>query len=183
MNLIDTISGNTGARSVAELSLNPLFRREYSSLYDAVQNFFVPSDPDHSKMERDHHQKEIMRLVGSLCPPPTNRSFWLLGLDVTPAPRAFSPTLEDRSIIHYPNPAPGNNPIAVGHQYSTLASLPEKQGVSTPPWVIPLSVRRVPTQQKGTETGADQLAALLDDNQLPFGNGLSVTACDSAYSA
>jgi hypothetical protein len=32
MDLVDTLSSNTAARSVAELSLNALFRREYSAL-------------------------------------------------------------------------------------------------------------------------------------------------------
>lgn len=32
--LVDAISGNTSARSVVELSLDPCFRREYTSLYN-----------------------------------------------------------------------------------------------------------------------------------------------------
>lgn len=41
MDLLDALSGNDGANSVAELSLNPLFRRGYSSLYKAIE-FFLP---------------------------------------------------------------------------------------------------------------------------------------------
>ena len=33
MDVLDTLSGNTTARSVVELSLNPSFRYAYSSLY------------------------------------------------------------------------------------------------------------------------------------------------------
>jgi len=40
MDLIDAIASNTAARSVVELSLNPQFRREYSSVYDAIDQFF-----------------------------------------------------------------------------------------------------------------------------------------------
>ena len=40
MDLLDALSGNTHARSVIELSLNPLFRRGYSSVPDGIDNFF-----------------------------------------------------------------------------------------------------------------------------------------------
>ena len=53
MDLVDELSSNTTARSVTELSLSPLFRREYSSLpvpavrpgYDTIDNFFRPPAP------------------------------------------------------------------------------------------------------------------------------------------
>ena len=44
-------------------------------------------------------------------------------LDCTPNPRPFANKLADRTIVHAPNPAPGNKPICVGHQYSVLALL------------------------------------------------------------
>lgn len=44
MDLLDALSGNDRATSVAELSLNPLFRRGYSSLYKAIQ-FFSSQPP------------------------------------------------------------------------------------------------------------------------------------------
>ena len=40
MNLIDAMSANTSATSPVQLSLSPLFPRQYSSLHDAVDNFF-----------------------------------------------------------------------------------------------------------------------------------------------
>jgi hypothetical protein len=36
MDLLDALSANQRADSVAELSLNSLFRRGYSALYDAI---------------------------------------------------------------------------------------------------------------------------------------------------
>jgi len=38
-------------------------------------------------------------------------------------------TLKDRTIEHQPTPMVGNKPIAVGHGFSTLAWIPETQGV------------------------------------------------------
>jgi hypothetical protein len=40
MNLIDALCSNTSAQSVAELSLNPLFRYQYASIYDGIDNFY-----------------------------------------------------------------------------------------------------------------------------------------------
>jgi len=40
MDLLDALSGNDRANSVAELSLDPLFRRGYSSLYKGIKFFF-----------------------------------------------------------------------------------------------------------------------------------------------
>ena len=183
MELIDTIAGNTSARSPAELSLGSLFHRQYSSLYDAVDNFFVPGDSDQSGVERYEQQQKRMHIVAGYYPEPTKRNFYQFGLDATTQPRPFAHTLNDRGIHYYPNPAPGNNPIIVGHNYSVLAGLPEKEDKTSPPWVIPLSLRRVPTDKKATDVGAAQLEDILKDKELPFGSHLSSVVGDSAYSA
>jgi hypothetical protein len=71
----------------------------------------------------------------------------------------------------------------VGHSYSVLAGLPEKDDKKAPPWVIPLSIRRVPTDKKATDVGASQLEDILKDKELPFGSHLSSVVGDSTYSA
>lgn len=181
--LIDALAGNSSAKSPVELSLSSLFPRQYSSLHDAIDNFFVPSSPEKAQEERIEHQQVRMRIVAEYCPKPVQRSYYLFGLDTTGQPRPFARTLADRAIHHHPNPAPGNKPIMVGHNYSVLAQLPEKQDRTSPPWIIPLLIRRVPTDKKATEVGATQVADLLHDETLPFGNNLSVLVADSSYSA
>jgi hypothetical protein len=183
MDLIDTLAGNSSAQSPVELSLSSLFSRQYSSLHDAVDNFFVPSSPQKAQEERNAHQQVRMRIIAEYCPKPVQRNYYLFGIDATGQPRPFARTLADRAIHHHPNPAPGNKPIMVGHTYSVLAHLPEKQDRTSPPWIIPLLIRRVPTDKKATEVGATQLADLLHDETLPFGNNLSVLVADSSYSA
>ena len=54
---------------------------------------------------------------------PRKRGFRLFGLDTTPGLRAFAAKLAGRGVVYYPNPAPGNKPIGVGHSYSVLALL------------------------------------------------------------
>ena len=112
---------------------------------------------------------------------PGAQKFFLFASDVTPAVRAYAKTLEDRSIVYSPNPAPGNKPIAVGHAYSVLACLPEKTESIHFPWVIPLSVDRVKTSEKGHEVGPKKLCELIKDNVSPFNHSLCVHLGDTAY--
>ena len=52
VDLVDALSGNTAARSVAELSPSSLHRREYSALYDGIDNFFQASSVEAALAER-----------------------------------------------------------------------------------------------------------------------------------
>ena len=48
--LLDALSSNQQARSVVELSLNPLFRRDYHSLYRGIKEFLpTKADPNYAK--------------------------------------------------------------------------------------------------------------------------------------
>ena len=181
LNLIDSLSGRQNAQSVAELSLEPLFDRKYSSLYKAISSAFVPENKEEAAKER---QKKALEQVKSLLPAfakPSKHPFWLTAIDATPALRPYSNCLADRSITYYPNPAPGNKPIGVGHSYSMLALLPERQ-THAPPWVVPLSCQRITTRQSANEVAAKQMTALLSEPGLPFGIELTVNAGDSGYS-
>jgi len=183
MDLLDALAGNTHARSVVELSLNPCFRRCYSSLHDSIDNFFQATCAEKAYEERQELEQILRRLVAQQLPVPKQRRFWLFGLDVTPAPRPFAMTLQDRTFVHQPRTIPGNKPITIGHQYSVLVALPEKESPTAPSWVVPLSVRRVPSQMTGSGVGAEQTTALLQDKVLPFHTELCVEVVDSAYSA
>ncbi|MBF0290499.1 MAG: transposase [SAR324 cluster bacterium] len=131
--------------------------------------------------ERALSQRKRLRKLVEFFPEPAKRDYFLIGTDVTPAPRQFSKTLEDRQIVHAPNPAPGNKPIAVGHQFSCVAFLPEKEGKHHPPWAIPLCVNRVTSQETGNDTAIAQIHNLMTDKDLPFKDSLTVNVADSAY--
>ncbi len=118
--LIDSLSSNSQASSVVELSLNPLFRRDYNSLYKGIKEFLP--EPTNDKYER-----QVNGLLDAVCltiPTPVSRSFNLLGIDTTPYPRPYSATLSDKTFIHYPNPIKGNKPISIGHTYSVAHPRP-----------------------------------------------------------
>lgn len=181
MDLVDALSSNTHARSVVELSLNPVFRRQYASVHDGIESLFVPTSQECYKKERQALEQDLVhRLVSYL--PIAQRSFRLLGTDVTSAPRPFAPTLSDKTFVHHPNVINDGKPVTIGHQYSILALLPEKE-LGDPPWLTPLLVNRVTSTQTKREAGLDQINRILDDLELPFHKDLCVSVVDSDYSA
>jgi len=177
--LVDSLSSNALAvRCPVELSLNPLYRRNYCSITRSVDEFYPNSSPE----ARQAKNQEVTTLLAAQCPPPINRSFYLFAVDCTPVERVFSPTLSDRSPVYSPRPTvPSNKPVTIGHQYSLLACLPEKSSSDTPPWVIPLSAERVGTHQSGTNIGMKQISRLLN-TQEKLKDKLCVSVADSAYS-
>jgi len=164
-----------------EISLESAFEREYSSLHDAVDNFFVASSPEQALTERRREAAKRLEIVAASLPEPRQRPFRLFGIDTTPGLRAFATKLADRGVVYYPNPAPGNKPIGVGHSYSVLASLPEREAGDAP-WIVPLSCERVPTDKTAREIAVAQVAGLLSNEQLPFADELTVEVVDSYYS-
>ena len=169
MELLDAISGNQHAKSIVELSLSPAFNRTYNSVQDAIAHF--TQDPKQSN--------QIEEYLTSYCDQPSlEQPYRSLVLDCTAAPREHARTLEDKGIVHKSTAVPGNKPITVGHQYSIMGFLPEKnQGREEAPWILPLSVRRVPTSSKGVNIGLDQLNAIVPT----FGKYLTVSVLDAGY--
>ena len=168
ISLLDALSANTTASTVVELSLSPLFPYGHDSLYRAISAFQLPPHALHQLLSlaipQDHH-----------CP------FWLFGVDVSPHPRPYANTLPDRSIVYKPGAIKGNKPITIGHRYSTVALLPQRNP-DDPPWVIPLHTQRVKSTQDPELTGVDQLQTLFESQLLPFHHGLKVIVGDSKYS-
>jgi len=182
MDLLDALTSTPDARSVVELSLNPLFRRSYSSISDAINGWFQASAPDKAAEERRAKEKALAQLVGRYLPAPQQRSFYLFGTDVVPIERLFARTLKDRGFVYQPNPVRGNKPVTIGHAYSMLAHLPEKSQPDDPPWVVPMVMRRVQSSEKATVVGAEQVTLLAEDETQPFHDALCVHVADSAYS-
>ena len=180
--LLDALSSNTTARSVVELSLSPFFRREYSSVTDGIDNFFQATSPEKEVEERREWEQTLLGVIAPCLPHPQERKFWLFGIDVTPQPRPFAKTLADRTYVYQPNTLKGNKPVNIGHQSSVLAYLPEKREQS-PPWLVPLNVRRVRSEEKKNEAGAKQVKDALFAKKLPFDGELKVLVGDSDYSA
>lgn len=169
LELVDALCSNPTAKSVVELSQSGCFRRSYSSLFKAIENW-VPE------------KMVIPQLLRAALPEPQQWPFWLLLVDVTPQPRPYGQTVADRAMVYEPTMIKGNKPVTIGHQYSTVAlGLEPEVGVSGS-WVLPLLSQRVSSFENKEMVGASQVEALLKDPQLPFGQGLCVEAVDSSYS-
>lgn len=190
MDLLDALSSNQAARSPVELSLNPLFRRDYSALYKAIEQFnFNPDctpgtgegNRSTEETEQIKKQQALLPLITEVIPAPVQRDFYLFGLDVTPVPRPYARTLQGRTFVYQPNAIKGNKPINIGHPYSILSVLPERTDSDKAPWCIPLSAQRVLPHQKGTEVGSQQFETALSNLNLPQ-DSLCVLVADSDYS-
>lgn len=171
MDLMDALSSNVSAQSVVELSLSPAFRRGYSALFTALDEW-----------EPEKGSKNLAQLAGPYLPKPERLPFWLLCTDVTPQPRVHARTLEDRSYVYQPNTIKSNKPITIGHAYSSVVLLPEEESEHGPVWVVPLSTQRVKSSEDKEMVGALQIQKLLEDENLPFHNQLCVEVEDSGYS-
>ena len=168
MDLLDALCSNTNAQSVVELSLNPAFRRSYTALYKAID-------------ETAFEEQQLAHLVEAHLPEPKRFPFHLLSVDVTSCPRLFTRTMAGRSFVYQPNPVKGNKPVTIGHQFSTVALLPEKESTLNP-WVVPLATRRVAVLNDKELVGAAQMDRLLADSRLPFEGQLCVEVADTSYS-
>ena len=104
--------------SLADLSLAPVFRRRWPSVYAALAD--------------SHLQRAALLRMYTAQMPTTARP--VLAGDHTVWPRLKAWTLRDRTVEHQPTAVPGNRPITLGHGYSTLVWVPEPQGS----WALPL---------------------------------------------
>ncbi len=183
MDLLDALASNISARTPVELSLNPLFRRDYSALYKAIAEAFSTAPWESDEESPSDSVEQLLTALAQVIPPPQARPYLLLGLDATPNPRPYARTLSDRTFIYQPNPIKGNKPINIGHPYSILSVLPEKNPEQTGTWVIPLSGVRVESEQTEREVGTEQINELLHHPAFSDPNQLYVLVVDSGYSA
>ena len=119
---MDAVLLTRKAYSFAELSLSPVFRRKWCSLYEALDD----CSPNRRKLSKFYLQ-EI----------PKNKRIILAG-DRTPWPRTEAPTLKDRTYEHGAKVISGK-PITLGHGYSTLTWIREEKGS----WALPLLNERI----------------------------------------
>ena len=137
LDLMDAVLTSPKVNSFVELSLSPVFRRGWSSLYAGLRS---------SRPQR----RKLMRLCMEQIPTAPRP---LLAGDHTGWPRSYARTLRDRTIEHQPTSVAGNKPIAVGHWFSTNAKIPEAQGS----WALPLRHERITSFETPLSRAAFQL--------------------------
>jgi len=87
--------------------------------------------------------KRLIQLAAVSLPDPHERPFWLLGVDTTPQSRLYAQILKGRSYVYQPAAIQSNKPVMIGHYFSELVCLPERNVQQGNPWVVPFSSQRV----------------------------------------
>lgn len=136
--LMDAVLTTRNAHCLADFSLNPLFRRKWPSIYEALQD----CRPNRNKLMRRYLEEIPNNWVED--------DYLIMAIDHTPWPRKSSPTLKDRTYQHKPD---SSNNVVVGQGYSTIAWIPENEGS----WALPLRHERITNWETPISKAAWQL--------------------------
>jgi hypothetical protein len=138
--LLDALLLSRAVRSFPELTLHPVFHRQWHSAYMAIED---------GDQDRDWLEETFRQLVPITDP-------CIFALDGTDWPHPQARTLADRQHVHCASAAVNGGDVVVGHPYSLLVWVTES-GTS---WAPPVSVRRVSSHQTETEVGVEQVQDL-----------------------
>lgn len=142
--LMDAVMTTRNASCLAEFSLNPLFNRQWPSIYEALQD----CRPDRKKLMLlylEQLQKEAA---------PTEHI--LVAIDHTAWERADAKTLQDRTHEY-------QRGVIVGQGYSTIAWIPEEKGS----WALPLLHERISSGSSPILQAASQLKLVCEQSVNP----------------
>lgn len=135
--LMDAVLTTRSVASFVELSLSPVFRREWPSIYEALQD---------GRPSRQGLMKEYVKHI-----PPSE--VVVLAGDHTAWSRLYAKTLQERTYEHQPQVLSGVKPITLGHGYSTITWIPQEQGS----WALPLLHERITSLDTPIGKAATQL--------------------------
>lgn len=135
--LIDAVLTTRSVSSFAELSLSPVFRREWSSLYKVLERSVPP-------------ELELLELYAQFLP---KTSQVVIAGDHSAWPRLWAHTLKERTHEHQPQANSDSKPVTVGQGYSSLVCVPERNGS----WALPLLHERITSFETPIEKAAQQL--------------------------
>ena len=135
--LMDAVLVTRSVYSFVELSVSPVFRRQWSSIYEALEDGNPP-------------RSELMKLYIKQL---SQTQQIVLAGDHTAWPRLDARTLKERTYEHQAQPISGAKPVTVGQGYSTIAVIPETEGS----WALPLLHERITSFENPIEKAAAQL--------------------------
>jgi hypothetical protein len=135
--LMDAVLVTRSVYSFVELSVSPVFRRRWSSIYEALEDSSPP-------------REELMRLYVKQLP---QTEQIILAGDHTAWSRLEAVTLKERTYEHQAQLLSGAKPVTVGQGYSTIAMIPETEGS----WALPLLHERITSFENPIAKAATQL--------------------------
>jgi hypothetical protein len=156
LDLVDALTIAGHVSSPVALSESPLFRRKFSSVYDALVHGELG---DKLKALFSDSQDADWETIGG---------YEIHAIDATPNERMSAETLADRGALK----AQQKEPVRYGHKYSWLVRLVQS-GTS---WVAPEDIERIGTQTTDTKVAAQQVKDLAVGNQR-----LKAITADSRY--
>lgn len=156
LDLVDALTMAGHVNSPVTLSESPLFRRKFSSVYDAL----VHGELGHElkTLFSDSQDADWETIAG----------YEVHAIDATPHERMSAETLADRGVLK----AQPKEPVRYGHKYSWLVRLVQS-GTS---WVAPEDLERISTDTSDTKVAAQQVKNLAVRNPRP-----KVITADSRY--
>ena len=156
LDLVDALTMAGHVSSPVALSESPVFRRKFSSVYDALV---------HGELG-----EELKNLFNGSQDPDweTIAGYEVHAIDATPNERMSAETLADRGVLK----AQQKEAMRYGHKYSWLVRLVQR-GTS---WVAPEDIERIGTWTTDTKVAAQQIKDLALRNPRP-----KVITADSRY--
>jgi hypothetical protein len=142
--LMDAVMTTRNASCLAEFALSPLFKRQWSSVYEAIQD----SRPDRRKL--------MMLYIKQLEVSVPAEEHVLMAIDHTGWGRPEAKTLADKTYQY-------QSGVVVGQGYSTIAWIPEAEGS----WALPLLHERISSDQTPIHKAAAQLQRVCEQTTNP----------------
>jgi hypothetical protein len=162
--LLDALSSSGAIYAFPELSLSPFFRREWCSVYKAV--------------ERGEQDRAWLTGYLSQQLTPNEEGVVLLALDLSAWPRPDAETLADRQYVHSSTQDVTGRDVVVGQPYSLLGWVAQP-GQS---WTLPLRVARISSDQTEVAAGVSQVQAFCQARgQAALEQALHVVVADGRY--
>ena len=159
--LMDALLLSPPIRSFPELSLSPAFRRLWHSAYAAIEE---------GKQDWEWLECYLIQQI------PT-QGLQLFSLDGTSWLLPAAKTMPDRQYVYSPTKMLNRCPIGIGHPYSVLAWVPERNSS----WAPAVSVRRVTSEQSDVEVGIDQVKQLCRHRAAEMEMDLHLIVADAKY--
>jgi hypothetical protein len=158
--LLDALLLAGPVNSFPELSLCPIFQRQWPSAYAAMED----------------GRQDQQWLKEYLCRQVTPQGVAVFALDTTAWPRPQAATLPDRQYVYHPTSAVVGDSVVVGNPYSVLAWVAKERSS----WALPVDIQRVASSSDAIQVGAEQVKALCQHRQ-GLEQGFSLIVGDGRY--
>jgi len=158
--MLDAITMTGAPASFPMLSQTKVFRRQWHSLYKALERGTLDVEWISSYLAEQVPQEGVQ--------------YYSLDGSAWPRPRAR--TMDDRQYVYHPTAVVNGGSICVGYPYSLLDWVPEAHQS----WSLSVSVKRIPSQMTAVEMGITQVTEL-SHNRADLQDALDIVAADGKY--